>query len=237
MPRRNAFTLIELLVVVSLIVLLIAMLLPALGRTRVAAWRVACLSNLHQVGGASTAYLADNDRKYPDKNGTMYSWLGRNGNVYLTTLGADKRAFNAYLGNFDEDDDVTVARCPTDTGAEWGPGGVSSYDAQGSSYGANTHHGLRSMVAGPGAVGSTQRGIRVKTIKSLDRMVVMGDNPVFASAWWSAGQWASQAKIPGFFWHGEDYSWNLVFADAHARSTIVPSTVLVGDDYTFIRDQ
>ena len=230
---HRAFTLIELLVVVSLIVLLVAMLLPALGRARHAAWRVMCQSNLRQVGNATVAYLADNDRKYPDKNGTMYSWLGRSGSVYLTSLGADERALNAYLGNFGPDDDVPVAQCQTDTGAEWGPGGVSSYDAQGASYGANTHGTHRSMVIGNGDT----TGIHVTSVDSMDRMVVMADNPAFASAWWSAGKWATDAKMPGFFWHEGEFSWNLLFADAHVNYTFVPNPLLVGDDYTFVRDQ
>lgn len=57
--RRPGFTLIELLVVVSIIALLIAIMLPALGRAREATRDVACRSNLKQIAVASTAYAAD----------------------------------------------------------------------------------------------------------------------------------------------------------------------------------
>lgn len=49
MRRKKAFTLIEILVVITIIVLLVAILLPSLVKVRLAAMRAVCSAHMHQV--------------------------------------------------------------------------------------------------------------------------------------------------------------------------------------------
>jgi len=55
------FTLIELLVVISIIVVLASLLMPAIGLAQSAAHKVACSSNMKQLGLVLMAYSTDND--------------------------------------------------------------------------------------------------------------------------------------------------------------------------------
>lgn len=61
----SALTLIELLVVISIITLLVALILPALGRARDQARKSQCLSQVRQSGGAMTVYAFDYRSHFP----------------------------------------------------------------------------------------------------------------------------------------------------------------------------
>jgi prepilin-type N-terminal cleavage/methylation domain-containing protein/prepilin-type processing-associated H-X9-DG protein len=70
----RGFTLVELLVVISVIVLLIALMLPTLGRARSAAHQTICMHNLRQIGMGHAVYQV-NEREYiPGPNTSGYNW-------------------------------------------------------------------------------------------------------------------------------------------------------------------
>jgi prepilin-type N-terminal cleavage/methylation domain-containing protein/prepilin-type processing-associated H-X9-DG protein len=73
-PHDTGFTLIEVLVVISIIALLVALLLPALGKARAVSRRVECASQMRQHGVALMAYTTDRDGFLPNKMHGV-SWI------------------------------------------------------------------------------------------------------------------------------------------------------------------
>ncbi len=73
--QKIAFTLVEILVVVSIIALLVAVLLPALARSREHARTILCLSHLEQQGVALQAYSTQNRARLPWAGTFRYTLL------------------------------------------------------------------------------------------------------------------------------------------------------------------
>lgn len=94
-----AFTLIELLVTISIIAILAALLLPAIGSVRERANTVKCSSNLRQIGAALLAFAAEHNGLMPLAGDTIpFGSVGATGQPGWTEqidtyIGGDHRVF------------------------------------------------------------------------------------------------------------------------------------------------
>ena len=94
MKKKNGFTLIELLVVISIIAILMAILVPALGRVREAAKRITCGNQLKQLGYSYVMYATDNRGKLPLLTDGNWLWdLDYYTRDALIKNGADRKVF------------------------------------------------------------------------------------------------------------------------------------------------
>lgn len=108
-PAAAAFTLVELLVVVGIVTILIALLLPAVGRARENARRTMCASNLRQLSGACIAYAHAHRGAYPgpaaSENVYPGDWI-----VWQPGTDPTDSSIVPFLGGFSPE----LFRCPSD---------------------------------------------------------------------------------------------------------------------------
>ncbi|MBI4582273.1 MAG: prepilin-type N-terminal cleavage/methylation domain-containing protein [Planctomycetes bacterium] len=164
-PRRG-FTLIEVLVVVAIVALLISILIPSLANARELSKRAVCLSNLSQLGVASTGYINSNKNRFcwgwvdysvnPPKprfrswyfggdrpTGEGFSWWNP-GAWYA--MDASRKPLNRYVtpSKLGRNAALPVFRCPDDWGGAISdqpfdpPTPKPAYVVWGTSYQANT---------------------------------------------------------------------------------------------------
>jgi prepilin-type N-terminal cleavage/methylation domain-containing protein/prepilin-type processing-associated H-X9-DG protein len=79
--KKKGFTLVELLVVIAIIALLMGILMPALARVRMIAYRMICGTNLAGIGKAVLLYAGDSKEAYPLPGCTSMAQLATGGNI------------------------------------------------------------------------------------------------------------------------------------------------------------
>jgi prepilin-type N-terminal cleavage/methylation domain-containing protein/prepilin-type processing-associated H-X9-DG protein len=124
---KRGFTLIELLVVIAIIAILAAILFPVFAQAREKARQSSCLSNLKQIGIASTMYVQDYDETFP-----VWAWnperqMARPDGTIYTGKVTWPMLYMPYIKN------DGVFRCPSDgtvrssIGNTWGKPFPMSY--------------------------------------------------------------------------------------------------------------
>jgi prepilin-type N-terminal cleavage/methylation domain-containing protein/prepilin-type processing-associated H-X9-DG protein len=142
MRSRSGFTLIELLVVIAIIAVLMALLLPAIQKTREAAAREQCRNNLKQIGIAVHHFVSE--RKFVPTEGygpAAGGGPGNNASIFCNLLPYLEQGGLYESGGPLQNQALASFLCPSDSTANYGaaPSGASSGAAALGSYNYNVN--------------------------------------------------------------------------------------------------
>ncbi len=237
---NGGFTLIELLVVLAVISLLLAILLPSLGRVRSRAKLVRCSSNLRSLATAWSAYLNDHHGCFyqrPNANVNYGGWRG-----LKNEKGWWPRPLNPWVGLADAngvtEQTATVFHCPA------GCGGIPDsyflekvYRAHGTSYQTNN------FLIGPDnckpysdrtreldlAIATRLPHLNVVRVANHSRLVLIGDYG-WVNQWDPAPflypEWKTRAE-----WHGATDRHSVAFLDGHTAFVEIHKGAYVTSEY------
>ena len=189
MQLRKAFTLIELLVVISIIALLIAILLPALGAARESARNTQCAAQLKQIQTSWFAFLTDNQEP-------VGSWF--------TNGGADTgignhwyQELSDYLSDFSRQGQCPSTSQPEILGANaWGTSSEGWRRSSASTVNSETNtggYGLNNWFEGNmEEVGGAAYS---RAFKNASDPEANSDVPIFADATWADAGWVGETNI------------------------------------------
>ncbi|MDP6153713.1 MAG: type II secretion system protein [Phycisphaeraceae bacterium] len=116
--RGDGFTVIELLLVISIIVLLVGLLVPAVTAFRRRATKVVCMTHLRQIGVAMELYVQENQDRFPAVRYMPDPFVSTDTDPSLI------EALSAYI-DLTGGEDREVYHCPGDKGYVFDLSGMS----------------------------------------------------------------------------------------------------------------
>lgn len=201
---NNKFTLIELLVVIAIIAILASMLLPTLSNARNTAKRIACTSNLKQIGVAQMMYAGTYD------GGFTPCYYNMSPNWGFAKILQES-------GLLKSDSDVFL--CPAETSREW-----STTQQQ-----WVNHYGINSNASGPIKWTSARGFYRdfaiyghqqmLHKIPKPSMLILMCDTASGTGFWWEASGAKFVEKTYPNTRHGDSKgkARNYLFCDGHVE--------------------
>ena len=198
--ERSAFTLIELLVVIAIIAILAAILFPVFAQAREKARQASCMSNLKQIGLATTSYIQDYDETFPQASDTSWN------NPWSTVITPYIKSTQTFRCPSD--------RAPTDPPASYVPwaGPIISYVVNSTfgwsgTYSANNFGGLF-YPAGEG-IAPYLKNARVRPLANVNfpssTVMITERNRAYPNA--CGGNFAGNLYNWGRSWVGEEDGW------------------------------
>ncbi len=204
----HGFTLIELLVVVSVIGLLVAIMMPALSKAKIAGRKTVCLVNLKHIAAGWIMYLDDNNEQFLQGVNVQRTYGGCRGTEYPDA----ERPLNKYLNYQRLAKEAEVFHCPEDNGRN-ARNGRNYYKEIGSSYLTNQCLIGNTSVSLPEAdirakVNNVLPGLTLGKVVRPAEVLLLGDTD-----WWTQ---LMSTGPQGRYWHGKEDCYNMAYLDGRA---------------------
>jgi prepilin-type N-terminal cleavage/methylation domain-containing protein len=219
-PSQRAFTLIELLVVIAIIAILAAILFPVFAQARAQARRIACVSNVKQLGLAYQMYEQDYDETFPPDLTDVYivptgtsQWAAGNRMTWMDEVTPYVKNTQLFACPFRPKDGLGLGDLYTGVTLNYGLG-----------YGPNWY--LDTCYSSLGSPTYTHNVMATEAqLRAPAEAVMLGEvGPAWGGTWLNLNIYnVLSALAPIQNSHGR-FTW--VFCDGHAKAYTVRQTVV-----------